>query len=240
MQALRFLPQGADRGTSSLPNLRGSASTPFGDLRDSMFRAVRSPGTVVVAPRRCLGNVALWPVAPDGQCCWNALVISMAVQAGHTVARVREACGPSTVRRLARDLRLQVASELKDTSTGGLKQEYVPFWAAGEEGTEGVQDDVAYVTALEQGRIFAGQLEVHVAAKVLSRVIVVLNIVARHVRITAFAPTRAPLRQEEAPLLLVRRGLHFDTCFFRSPPLSKSRSVSPDRLTTAGRRRLLF
>ena len=108
--------------------------------------------------------------------------------------------------------RAAVSRELRDTRTGRLKEAYAPFWAAGEEGTESAQDETSYIEGIRKGEVFAGHLELHVAALVSEMCIAVLNLVESDNKNVGFLTVyRSPDTPPTArPLLVLRRGLHYD------------------------------
>ena len=176
-------------------------------------------GLVVEAVVPSLREVRVWPVRGDGRCMWYALVVAWVLREGGDRAQLLDLDGDGTLAREARRLRRAVGAELQDGSrVDRLKPCYAPFWAQGEEGTENADTEARYLARLRAGSIYAGALELTAAAKLLDCPLVVVNVVpdARDARgCRAQVSVHGGAGREEAPLMILRRDLHYDAIDWR-------------------------
>ena len=210
-------------------------------LREACALAAREPGTVLPIAICDLRKLALWRVRGDGRCLWYAIVAADALSRGCDTDELRVQDQRGEVVRAARKLRHSVCRELRDAETGGLKADYAPFWASGEEGTNAARSEEEYLRGLAAGHVYGGHLELHLAAKILGRVVVVIDLPSDTTDSWArlCAHRRPDVDPDAAPLMLLRSNLHYDAAYACGHGGASSRSLSPrrQRRLPDGRRR---
>ena len=179
---------------------------PLGELAQAYVAASRVPGSVHAVATEDLQGLRMRKVRGDGKCFWYALVIARSILAGGTRQDVDDLDADGVFERAARRIRLKVCNELWDPETSGLKQQYRPFFAPGEEGTEEALSEREYVEGLWTGQVFAGALELHVASLLADCVIAVLNMTPAGASLSVYSPGGDP----RSPIVLVRRNMHYD------------------------------
>lgn len=198
---------------------------PEPSLREHCIAAACDPGSVHRVSMQSLQGLSVWRVKGDGKCLWYALAAGAAFCDGASLEEVERMDRAGEIAGAARAVRRCVCRRLQDAETGGLRAEFLPFWAPGEEGTGDVEDSAAYLRGLCSGSVFGGELELKVAAEVAKRTIAVLNVSdhgSRHVYLTVYRPET--IRGCVSPILLLRQGLHYDAAHRRAPPRSKTPS----------------
>ena len=147
-----------------------------------------------------------WRVQGDGNCLWYALA-GGALLRDLSLDQLKALDEKGRVTELAFNIRRRVCRALSD-GTGSLKEEYLPFFAAGELGAD-VEDAQSYVKGLQDGRVLGGALEIKLAAELLNAAILVLDVQDSKIFVVAYG--------SGAPILLLRTGMHFDTLSTRKP-----------------------
>lgn len=199
-------------------------------LRDAIWLAIREPGSLHSCPVDELGQLSTWEVKPDGRCLWYSLVAGSALSRGMAADALEEADSRGELVREARLLRKRICRELTDIDTGDMHPRYAPFWAAGEEGTEGVTTPREYLERLSQGTLFGGALELHALAQMGPCCVVVVNVpvgasTGGCAYVTAHRAASTSLLT--APVMVVRRALHYDAAFFGAQRATRAHSLPP-------------
>ena len=191
-------------------------------LRDCIWDAIRDPGSVHPCPAGELADVKIWEVKPDGRCLWYSLVAASALGRGMEAEDLEAADVKGDIVQEARLLRKRVCRELEDESSGDIRDRYAPFWAAGEEGTEGANTGREYLQRLSKGIVFGGALELHALTQIAPCCIVVLNLPGGRTSssldrmyVSAHRSPDTPLIT--TPVMVLRHALHYDAAFFRAP-----------------------
>jgi hypothetical protein len=200
-------------------------------LREACAITAKEPGTVVTVAITNLRNLAPWRVCGDGRCLWYSVVAADALSRGLSAEELHALDSQGEIVRGARKLRLRVCDYLRDPATRGLKSEFAPFWARGEEGTAGARSEEEYLRGLKRGRVFGGHLELHAAAEILGRVLVVIDLPpnADDPWARVCAHRRRDVDPGSSPLLLLRSQLHYDAASLCASSGAASRSLSPRR-----------
>lgn len=200
-------------------------------LREACALVAQEPGTVLPIAICDLRRLALWRVRGDGRCLWYSIVAADALSRGCNVDELQAQDQRGEVVRAARQLRRSVCQELRDAETGGLKADYAPFWATGEEGTNAARSEQEYLQGLTTGQVYGGHLELHLAAEIIGRVIVVIDLPNARTGSWArlCAHKRADIDPNSAPLMLLRSNLHYDAAYSCGAGGASSLSLSPRR-----------
>lgn len=198
-------------------------------LREVCALTAKEPGTVVTVALKNLRNLAVWRVCGDGRCLWYSMVVADVLSRGWSAKEVHAHDGRGDVVRAARKLRLRVCDHLRDPDTRGLKSEYAPFWACGEEGTTIARSEEEYLRGLASGQVYGGHLELHAAAEIFGRIIIVIDLPpsADDPWVRVCAHRRSDVDPDSSPLLLLRSQLHYDAAALCASSGMSSRSLFP-------------
>jgi hypothetical protein len=178
-------------------------------------KASTDPGSVHKVSLESLRGLQVWRVKGDGKCMWYALVAARAFSAGATLADVEGFDDDGVLVESAQRLRLNVCNELWDKDAGRLKQQYVPFWAPGEEGTEDAQNEREYVQGIWAGRVFGGELELYVASLITKRPIAVVNLNREPGAYMTVHSSDGG--SSDVPIVLLRESMHYDAVALPRP-----------------------
>ena len=181
---------------------------PFINLAKAYVDAARDPGSVHNVTLDDMIGLRVRKIKGDGKCMWYALVIARSLNAGATLEDIDDLDATGVFECSAKRLRLKVCNELWDKEKALLKEQYRPFFAPGEEGTEEALSELEYVRGLWTGRVFAGALELHVASILTQSSIAVLNRDASGASISVYRPR--DVHHSPTPIMLVRSDMHYD------------------------------